>query len=110
MHEPRDIDIGGMIGYIPLRNGEFLRMKHVLSPLSLSAPTHPLHHTPNATPLTASFRYLFKWCFHGLSDSVVDHRSIAPGFKPQPDYVRMVFHPSFCLVLLSFLQGKHREC
>ena len=38
------------------------------------------------------------WHLHGLTGSVVGHRSIVSGFKPQPVYVRKVFHHSLCLM------------
>ena len=41
---------------------------------------------------------IYQGCFHGLSFSVVGHRSIATGFKPRPGYVRRVFHLSLRLV------------
>ena len=34
----------------------------------------------------------------GLADSAVGHRSIAPGFKPRPGYIKKIFHLTFCLI------------
>ena len=38
---------------------------------------------------------------HGLTSRVVGHRSIAPGFKSRPGYVRMVFHLSLRLITVG---------
>ena len=35
---------------------------------------------------------------HGLTGSAGGHRSIAPGFKPRPGYIRRVFHLSLRLI------------
>ena len=40
-------------------------------------------------------------CLHGLTGSMVNHRSIAPGFKPWPDYVRRVFYLWLCLIIFG---------
>jgi len=37
-------------------------------------------------------------CHHGLTGSAIGHRSIAPGFKPRPSYVRRVFRLSLWLI------------
>jgi len=36
--------------------------------------------------------------FDGLTGSKVGCRFIGPGFKPQPGYVRRLFHLSLCLI------------
>ena len=51
---------------------------------------------------------LFQWLlghFRGLTDSVVGYRSIAPGFKPLPDFVRRVFHLSLRLITFGGLSA-----
>jgi len=37
-------------------------------------------------------------CLHGLTSCMVNHRSIAPGFKPRMGYVRRVFVLSLRLI------------
>ena len=53
--------------------------------------------------------YIYIWWFHGLTVSMVGHKSIAPGFKPQPGYVIRVFHISLRLITHSAHTHTHTQ-
>ena len=50
------------------------------------------------------FNTIVKGASMALTGIAVSHRSVAPGFKPSPDYVRRVFHfASFHLELARLI-------